>query len=368
LGAYSQLENHIMPELFSENLPTDTYSGTYRISTTGDTENDNDIIPFSFKITEDYFSCAPNQDEIDELGLSQMVPIDDGFNTTTGNLVFYAAGTAFYNFLEGSYLDHVRFGVTEAEQTASGIIHVQLYELPNGDDNLDNLLSPNERILVASNSIVIDTVETKEIIDIPLWWVDNNETHIGSFAPLKENTNYVVVFLTESLNGDQIDLLAYPSTENIYGQTVTNNWNHDVAREALRDLGSTQAIGTYFEPMINGTPEDFENTSIGAFSDNTLYNEIYISQTSGVSGDWVQKDVLVYPNPAKNNINISIPNKQTVNEVEVLLIDINGRIIFGQNYNTNKISINTEDIQTGHYLVRISSEIESISKKLVIIK
>lgn len=368
LDGYAKLDNHVLPDLFSEYLPLGTYEGTYIVNSAGNIASENDSIHFSFKITEDYYSCAPNQDEIDELGLWSMEPITDGLDITGSQIIFYAAGTAFFNDAGNYSLDHVRFGVTEVEQDASGLIHLQLYELPDGDSNLDSELTAEERILVGSNIMVIDTVQNKEIIDMPIWLYDNNEVHPGSLVELKGSTNYLLVFLTQPSQGDAIDLLSYPSVRNQFFQTVTTNWHPEVLRDAFVATGNTRAIGTYFRAMIDGSPEDFESTSLDAFNMNTLYTEIYITQTSSIKEEIVNNQVLVYPNPAKDIIHISIPNSQLNNEHNVVLLDHNGRRCFMQNFDTQTFSINTIGLPSGSYLLKITTEKNIYSEKLVIIK
>jgi len=77
----------------------------------------------------------------------------------------------------------------------------------------------------------------------------------------------------------------------------------------------------------------------------------------------------VYPNPAKDKLNIECNLKQnTLVQVEVL--DIQGKQIKAQDFTMNKgenqVSLDLSDVQKGIYFVRMTSDGESLSQKLVV--
>ncbi len=77
----------------------------------------------------------------------------------------------------------------------------------------------------------------------------------------------------------------------------------------------------------------------------------------------------VFPNPAKDKLNIEISLKQnTLVQVEVM--DIQGKQIkvqdFAMNKGENQVSIDLSDVQKGIYFVRMTTDGESLSQKLVV--
>lgn len=77
----------------------------------------------------------------------------------------------------------------------------------------------------------------------------------------------------------------------------------------------------------------------------------------------------LYPNPTKDKLNIECNLKQnTLAQVEVL--DIQGKQIkvqeFAMNKGQNHVSIDLSDVQKGIYFVRMTSDGESLSQKLVV--
>ncbi len=95
-----------------------------------------------------------------------------------------------------------------------------------------------------------------------------------------------------------------------------------------------------------------------AFSGNSSVSEI--SSISSYN---------VYPNPAKDKLNVECNLKQNT-LVQVELMDIQGKQIkvqdFAMNKGENQVSIDLSDVQKGIYFVRMTSDGESFSQKLVV--
>lgn len=74
-------------------------------------------------------------------------------------------------------------------------------------------------------------------------------------------------------------------------------------------------------------------------------------------------DIDVYPNPAKGQINISIPGKTFT----CSLFDVQGRNIIPSNSLLHDyITLNTEGISKGMYLLNIITDKQLISKRIII--
>jgi hypothetical protein len=73
-------------------------------------------------------------------------------------------------------------------------------------------------------------------------------------------------------------------------------------------------------------------------------------------------DILIYPNPADNEVSIELQQIGELKEIEIF--DINGKLLKRQVLNNNKIVI--EDLQNGIYFIKIFSNDNIIVKKLVV--
>lgn len=91
--------------------------------------------------------------------------------------------------------------------------------------------------------------------------------------------------------------------------------------------------------------------------------DIYVNETLGTS-DVASTQFSVYPNPATNVINIANADNALVNGVEI--VDINGRTVKTVNFNNvSEAQINISDLSAGMYLMNISSDKGTTTKKIV---
>ncbi|GAB1857022.1 hypothetical protein MHTCC0001_18580 [Flavobacteriaceae bacterium MHTCC 0001] len=88
--------------------------------------------------------------------------------------------------------------------------------------------------------------------------------------------------------------------------------------------------------------------------------------TSALTLDLVEKlielDVVLYPNPATDIVNLKLPNSINITKIEV--IDVNGRPVRFQLINKHTIDIS--NLPSGIYLVNIQSENNKGTKKLIV--
>jgi hypothetical protein len=154
-----------------------------------------------------------------------------------------------------------------------------------------------------------------------------------------------------------------PTTEVIVGSDLgvwyTNNFNATSptwyqSYNGMRNVKVTDLdlrndnvvfAATYGRGVFSGT---FTNTVL---NDDTFTNN---------------KNVSIYPNPVKDNLNINI--KDFSGEVSVKFIDINGREVFNKNIN-NFITSNTLDLSSfssGIYVLKLSGEGLNYSEKIIL--
>jgi Zn-dependent metalloprotease/PKD repeat protein len=125
--------------------------------------------------------------------------------------------------------------------------------------------------------------------------------------------------------------------------------------------GGTPASSTAQNPVISyNTPGTYKvslvATNIQGSNTSTKNGYITVSSASAVE-DHSQDDILVYPNPVSDNLNI-------ISEVDfaVRLYDLNGRLVY---HGTNERIIDMAAMEQGVYLLEIKSRGKVIKHKIV---
>lgn len=133
---------------------------------------------------------------------------------------------------------------------------------------------------------------------------------------------------------------------------------------ARRGLGVNASSGTNATPVsntdttayvagINDQTEDFTEPAPGP---NCTLTASYFDNTDMFK---------VYPNPANNNLNISILNYS--GKLNVQLYDINGRVVFEQKMDNFSLesSVNIQSLQAGIYMLKVQGENLSYTQKVI---
>lgn len=73
----------------------------------------------------------------------------------------------------------------------------------------------------------------------------------------------------------------------------------------------------------------------------------------------------VFPNPVKETLNISFTDVQ---KASISLMNLQGNTIFNQNIEYNNFSFSTSDIPSGIYILKITTDKETLTKRIIISK
>jgi hypothetical protein len=94
----------------------------------------------------------------------------------------------------------------------------------------------------------------------------------------------------------------------------------------------------------------------GTFTNAVLNNDIFTKN----------KNVSVYPNPVKDNLNINI--KDFSGDISVKIIDINGREVFNKDINNFNISnaVDLSSFSSGMYVLKLQGEDLNYSEKIIL--
>jgi hypothetical protein len=166
-------------------------------------------------------------------------------------------------------------------------------------------------------------------------------------------------------------MLSYDSSLPIAG---LRNFDHSATRFTGTGInGNTAPIGTYFEPLIDGTDADVEATTIDGWGINQLWTEVrleklnlLISSTTELNNDI---DVKVYPNPVTNFMNLALSLEEN-SDIQVEVYDVTGKKVIAKNYENIRqqtLNLNTEALTSGIYSVKIITA-EGFTTKSVVVE
>jgi endoglucanase len=103
-----------------------------------------------------------------------------------------------------------------------------------------------------------------------------------------------------------------------------------------------------------------------AYAVNALsyYNTTVLLSNENFDNETFNKNVLVYPNPAKNEITIS-SNIIGTEKSYVEVYDLQGRLVLGNSIKNQETKLNIESLTNGVYIVKITADNLSTTKKFI---
>jgi subtilisin family serine protease len=127
-------------------------------------------------------------------------------------------------------------------------------------------------------------------------------------------------------------------------------------------LAETAIIDNFTTPTPDPTRWGFGKVNAYAAIKKTI-------QTLGLSGE-LQEGVLlnIYPNPTNGKLYIDIESNQS-KILEVVLMDLNGKKLIEQNWNTgneSRLVLDLEGLQEAIYLVQIKSDTGIITRRIIV--
>lgn len=159
-----------------------------------------------------------------------------------------------------------------------------------------------------------------------------------------ENVEFVTLYL-EILSGIQ------PPA----GQGKAMGQQETLIRSMANDAGSAQnvlaqsLIATHYAEPFDKTP--------------TVPPQLRLNATTPVSG------ILLYPNPAKNEVQVSMTIPEMLNGTKLYISDIQGRLIDQLPVNQTQLTLQTTSYPNGFYLLYLKTESGKVyTQKLVVIR
>jgi hypothetical protein len=103
----------------------------------------------------------------------------------------------------------------------------------------------------------------------------------------------------------------------------------------------------------------------GTYGRGLWESDIYSNSSSTDEPLTLKEELILFPNPANNIVNIKIPEDWKAERVLFEIYDINGKRIEAEYQNTTNFSKNIEYLANGIYVIAISSNSRHFVKRLV---
>ena len=250
----------------------------------------------------------------------------------------------------GAYIDQAMVALTDVDAD-NGVVHV-----------LNDVLLPQNSIvdvaITAGFGILTQAVVTAELAPAlvdPL-------VQYTVFAP----TDAAFTALASALGTDVNGILALPNLQDILlyhvlGDTISSGNIATGTATALN--GETLNISVQTSVMVN----DATVTTADVYASNGIIHIIdgVLLPISTSIEEIDNLDILVYPNPAANQLNISLSSDELL---DLTLLDLNGKIVLSRTVSDFSNTIDISRIDAGLYFLRIGNNQNYSTTKIQITK
>ncbi len=152
---------------------------------------------------------------------------------------------------------------------------------------------------------------------------------------------------------------------------ASSGWNSVSLPLGLSDFTIVQGANTVSEVLSNAftmriisvADENIDNWRGEVIAATLRVDNITASTTLSRQDLKVENSFSIYPNPSSRNLNLNISNLEK--NAQVTIYNILGAKVYSNTLNNSKFSINTSQWQKGVYLVRVSSDNGTTTKRFV---
>ncbi len=155
-----------------------------------------------------------------------------------------------------------------------------------------------------------------------------------------------------------------------FGNIVNGDTTDYLSRVLLEDFGDIQKNPTYpFCMAINYDCADellcIEKNNQTIFM-NFNADYCYINTLVATEEAYLEKNILVYPNPSNNFVNISLPDKLNL-PANISIYNLQGQLVKREQAMDREISIHLEKFSSGTYILSIQNQKHIITKKIILL-
>ena len=156
------------------------------------------------------------------------------------------------------------------------------------------------------------------------------------------------------------------SAENLDNYAITSDIT--IQSAVLHAFDKTR-VNLTITQVTSGITYDLTISNVQDLSGNVMESQTESFTWVGLEEIFETGTLVIYPNPADENINLTFSLKQAAS-VEVSLSDISGRQLLVNNYQAtsgrNQLSINVGNLAKGLYLMHVNTDLGGINYKIVI--
>ena len=251
----------------------------------------------------------------------------------------------------------------------------ETYGIEVADENGDPLSVEFANSGYVGTAIVFNQSNTNPVLDT--WTPVSGAKSLNFFAAIEApNDDWVIT--------PKITLGSEGNNVTFSGRSITDEYGLERIKIAVSTTSNTDpsaftvvSTGNYIEVPTEWTPYSI---NLDAYSGQQVYIAInYVTDnafallvddfavtTTGVVGlnDNLVAKLSVFPNPANNSVTISNGENILLNDVQIT--DINGRTVKSVKLNgVSEIQINVAELSSGVYMMNISSDMGTTTKKIV---
>ncbi|MCD4663882.1 MAG: T9SS type A sorting domain-containing protein, partial [Bacteroidales bacterium] len=132
----------------------------------------------------------------------------------------------------------------------------------------------------------------------------------------------------------------------------------------IQDIPSNIPSGSYYVGMIV-TVNGFNNDDFTYNNTTCLSNAVVINNSIGILETGISNHFSLYPNPVKNELTVETSQFDIRDGIKILIYDLTGQIFLKRTILTEMTKIDLSRLSTGMYLVKIGTENDFITKKII---
>ena len=272
---------------------------------------------------------------------SQTITVPDDVVATSAYLMVKGHNRYFFDLAKGK----ISLGNFELE--CSNFSTSPALSIPDNDENgIESTLEIDEDFQIEDVNVSVDISHTY-IQDLRVTLISPQGTTVILYDRNCNSQDNIVATFDDQ--GNEL--------------TCDNLTGHVIPVDYLSDVGGENAKGTWTLRIVDLATADTGTLNSWGLEICSLKNLSSVENT-------VLNALKIWPNPARNNVNISFDNEGINQPVEINLFDIGGRMIFTGKY-TNPgskftTSISTGTLSKGIYLIKITNGTHTTTQKLLI--
>ncbi|MCF8381707.1 MAG: T9SS type A sorting domain-containing protein [Bacteroidales bacterium] len=195
-----------------------------------------------------------------------------------------------------------------------------------------------------------NAIYEENFVDVPVMISSVEAVNALDFALMLNTDKLQFMSVT---NKQKVEALSNSIEENVWNTSYSlENYNTEEPVFSVRFLNTGGQFSnddfTYASAFINGTKVDVNFTKSASNATGIKDNDFAVN---------------VYPNPANDMFVVEVSAESSVQ-----LIDMNGRVLRTIDHVSDKTQMNVNDLSSGIYMVKITSENSSLVKRIVINK